>query len=58
LVMDDELRQRIIERESLAGLRDAARRRGTVLLREAAMAAAARGLTTVDEVRRVTRDDA
>lgn len=57
LVMDDELRQRIIERESPASLREAARRRGTVLLREAAMDAASRGLTTVDEVRRVTRDD-
>jgi general secretion pathway protein E len=58
LVMDDELRQRIIERESLAGLREAARQRGTVLLRAAAMDAAARGLTSLDEVRRVTRDDA
>lgn len=57
LVMDDEMRRRILERAPPASLREAARLRGTVLLRDAAMEAAARGLTTVDEVLRVTRED-
>jgi general secretion pathway protein E len=57
LVVDDDMRRRILEREPPAKLRDAARLRGTVLLRDAAMEAAARGLTTVDEVLRVTRED-
>jgi general secretion pathway protein E len=57
LVMDDDLRQRIIERQPIASLREAARQRGTQPLREAALRAAARGITTIDEVRRVTRED-
>ena len=57
LVLDNDLRQMIIDRRPAAELLEAARSRGARLLREAAIAAASRGLTTIDEVQRVTRND-
>lgn len=57
LVLDNDLRQMIIERRPAVELLNAARSRGARLLREAAIATAARGLTTIDEVHRVTRND-
>jgi general secretion pathway protein E len=57
LVLDNDIRQTIIDRRPAAELLEAARARGARLLREAALAAAARGVTTMDEVQRVTRND-
>jgi general secretion pathway protein E len=54
LQLDDDLREMIIAKAPARALKDAARDRGTVLLREAAMDAALRGLTTLEEVARVT----
>jgi general secretion pathway protein E len=54
LQLDDDMREMIIARAPARALKDAARDRGTVLLREAAMDAALRGLTTLEEVARVT----
>jgi general secretion pathway protein E len=54
LQLDDDMREMIIAKAPARALKDAARDRGTVLLREAAMDAALRGLTTLEEVARVT----
>ncbi len=56
LVLDDELRPRIPER-SATTLRELARARGMVTLREDGLRKVARGLTSVQEVLRVTRED-
>jgi general secretion pathway protein E len=54
LVLDDELREMILAREPLRRMKDAARARGMKNLREAALAAVARGETTLEEINRVT----
>jgi len=54
LVLDDELREMIIAREPLRRLKEAGRARGMKSLREAALAAVARGETTLEEINRVT----
>jgi general secretion pathway protein E len=56
LVLDDELRPRIAER-SATTLRELARSRGMVTLREDGLRKVARGLTSVQEVLRVTREE-
>jgi general secretion pathway protein E len=56
LVLDDELRPRIAER-SAATLRELGRARGMITLREDGLRKVARGLTSVQEVLRVTRED-
>jgi general secretion pathway protein E len=54
LLLDDELRQMIVDRQPIAQLKDAARRRGVRFLRECAVAQVAAGHTTLQEINRVT----
>jgi general secretion pathway protein E len=54
LVMNDDLRERITAREPVRSLRQAARKAGTVPLRESALALVKQGITTLEEVNRVT----
>jgi general secretion pathway protein E len=54
LVLNDELRELIAARARPRELREAARRNGTRLLREAALGLAERGETTLEEINRVT----
>ena len=54
LVMNDDLRELITERASVVRIKEAARRNGTRSLREAALALALAGETTLAEVLRVT----
>jgi general secretion pathway protein E len=54
LIMNDELRERIVAREPVRALKEAARAAGTVPLREAALALVQAGVTTLEEVNRVT----
>ncbi|TFW32309.1 GspE/PulE family protein [Massilia horti] len=54
LVLNDELRELIAAREPARRVREAARGNGTRLLRDAALALAASGETTLEEIDRVT----
>jgi general secretion pathway protein E len=54
LVMTDELRERIVARDPVRALKEAARAAGTVPLREAALALVKNGATTLEEINRVT----
>jgi general secretion pathway protein E len=54
LVMNDDLRERIAAREPVRSLRQAARKAGTVPLRESALSLVKQGITTLEEVNRVT----
>ena len=54
LRLDDELREMIIAKAPMRALKEAARANGTVLLRDVAIDAALRGVTTLEEVGRVT----
>lgn len=54
LVLDDELRELIAQRQSVRAIRQAALARGTRLLREAAIDLVRQGVTTLQEVNRVT----
>ena len=54
LVLNDELREMIVGRQSIRSIKEAARRNGTRSLREAAMAMAQRGETNLEEINRVT----
>ncbi len=54
LLLDDDLRDLIASRAPMSQIKQAARERGFKPLRDAALAAAARGETTLDEVARVT----
>ena len=54
LLLDDELRQMIIERQPVAVVKDYARRRGLRLLRESAVDLVRQGRTTLEEINRVT----
>jgi general secretion pathway protein E len=54
LLLDDELRDLIIGRAPLRQLKDTARRRGFVNLRDAGLALVRDGLTTLQELNRVT----
>ncbi len=57
LWLDDVLREMVIEKRPPRQLKQAARERGARSLREAALALAQAGLTTLDEVLRVTLHD-
>jgi len=54
LVLNDEIRELIVQRAPVRQLKEAARRAGTRLLREAALALVRRGITDLREVNRVT----
>jgi general secretion pathway protein E len=54
LVLNDELRELIIAREPLRKIKEAARRNGTRNLRDAGLALVAQGLTSLEELNRVT----
>jgi type II secretory ATPase GspE/PulE/Tfp pilus assembly ATPase PilB-like protein len=55
--MSEALRGRVVNNAPLAELRSIAHSEGMAPLRAAAWAKACEGVTTVDEVLRVTRDD-
>jgi general secretion pathway protein E len=54
LRLDDELREMIVARQPARAVKEAARRKGTRSLTEAALALVRAGRTTLEEVRRVT----
>jgi general secretion pathway protein E len=54
LILDDEIRQLIIERQPVSRLKEVARAKGTHFLRESAMELVRQGRTTLQEVNRVT----
>jgi len=54
LVMNDELRELIVSRESIRGLKAAAAKNGTRLLRDAALELVKDGEATLQEINRVT----
>jgi general secretion pathway protein E len=54
MILNDELRELITSRAPVRQLRDAAQRSGTRLLRDAAFDAVRKGLTTLQEINRVT----
>ncbi len=54
LVLNDELRELIIARAPIRRLKEAAKRNGTRLLRDAALEAVRKGETTLEEIDRVT----
>jgi general secretion pathway protein E len=54
LVLNDELREMIAGREPLRRIKEAARRNGTRFLRDSAMELARSGLTSLEEINRVT----
>jgi type IV pilus assembly protein PilB len=57
LALDDEMRALVAQRAPFEQLGAMARRRGMTTLRDDALAKARRGLTSLDEVSRVTGDD-
>lgn len=54
LILNDELREMIVAREPIRKLKEAAKRSGMRTIREAALEAVGNGLTTLQEVNRVT----
>ncbi|NMG01150.1 GspE/PulE family protein [Aromatoleum toluolicum] len=54
LLLDDELRQTIIDRKPIAELKELAKKRGLRLLRESALDLVRTGQTTLEEINRVT----
>jgi general secretion pathway protein E len=54
LCLDDELREMIVARQPVRQVKEAARRKGTRSLTQAALALVRAGRTTLEEVRRVT----
>jgi general secretion pathway protein E len=54
LRLTDELREMIVGREPIRKLKEAARKAGTVSLREAGLALVAKGETSLEELNRVT----
>jgi general secretion pathway protein E len=54
LTLNDEIRELIVERASARKIKEAAVRHGTRSLRDAALALAFAGITTLEEVKRVT----
>ena len=55
--VDEDMRRMVAERATLDALRAAARQRGMTTLRDDGMAKVGQGLTTVEEVLRVTSDE-
>ena len=54
LILNDELREMIVAREPIRKLKEAAKRSGLRTIREAALDAVSNGLTTLQEINRVT----
>ena len=54
LILNDELREMIVAREPIRKLKEAAKRSGMRTIREAALEAVGYGLTTLQEINRVT----
>ncbi|HET9701831.1 MAG TPA: GspE/PulE family protein, partial [Burkholderiales bacterium] len=54
LILDDELRQLVIEKEPISRVKQLARAKGTRLLRESAVDLVREGRTTLQEINRVT----
>jgi general secretion pathway protein E len=54
MILDDELRELIVQRVPTRRLKDAARAKGTGMLREAALQLVTQGETTMEEADRVT----
>lgn len=54
LVLNDELRELIIDKRPIRQIKEAARRNGSRSLREAALELVSRGETTLEEIKRVT----
>ena len=54
LVLDDELREMIVQRQPVRQIKETARNKGTRSLLEAALEVVREGATTLEEVRRVT----
>jgi general secretion pathway protein E len=54
LILNDELREMIVAREPIRKLKEAAKRSGMRTIRESALDAVAKGLTTLQEINRVT----
>ena len=54
LILDDELREMIVQGQSVRQLKEAARKKGTRSLVDAALDLVREGITTLGEVRRVT----
>ncbi len=54
LILNDELRELIIDKQAIRLIKEAASRSGTRSLREAALALVKQGQTTLEEIRRVT----
>ncbi|MRR51418.1 MAG: type II/IV secretion system protein [Rhodocyclaceae bacterium] len=57
LRLNDELREMIVARAPIRSIKEAARANGTRFLRDSAMALATEGMTTLEEVNRVTFAD-
>jgi type II secretory ATPase GspE/PulE/Tfp pilus assembly ATPase PilB-like protein len=56
--LSETLRERVVKQASLAELRAVAQAEGMKSLREAGWTRACEGVTTLDEVLRLTRDEA
>lgn len=54
LILNDEIRELVIEKKPIRQIKEAARKNGTRSLREAALELVKRGETTLDEIKRVT----
>jgi general secretion pathway protein E len=54
LIMNDEIRELVIEKRPIRQIKEAARLNGTRSLREGALELVKRGETTLDEIKRVT----
>ncbi|WP_427308974.1 GspE/PulE family protein [Cupriavidus sp. H39] len=54
LILEDELRELVVEKAPIRKIKEAARRTGTRSLREAALDLVRAGVTTLEEVKRVT----
>jgi general secretion pathway protein E len=54
LILDDEIRDMVVEKQPIRAIKEAARRGGTRQLREVALGLVRRGETTLAEVKRVT----
>jgi len=54
LILDDEIRDMVVEKQPIRRIKEAARNNGTRQLREVALALVKRGETTLAEVKRVT----
>ena len=54
LLLDDEIREQIIAQEPIRRIKETARAKGTRFLRESALDLVRRGITTLEEINRVT----